>query len=112
MLSVVVGAGIVYGDLSLQHHLMARDLKGNVPRLVCSHIAERERLCWKLAAYFEVDHRPTRVSKFAERMLDQDGIDENQLRPAFASWFVVYEPFVYESFLHEYFVCEPSASTR
>jgi hypothetical protein len=112
MLSVVVGAGIVYGDLSLQHHLMVRDLKGNVPHLVCSHIAERERLCWKLAAYFEVDHRPTRVSKFAERISDQDGIDENQLRPAFVSWFVVYEPFVYESFLHEYFVCEPSASTR
>ena len=112
MLSVVVGAGIVYGDLSLQHHLMARDLKGNVPRLICSHIAERERLCWKLVAYFEVDRRPTRVSKFAERMSDQDGIDENQLRPAFVSWFVVYETFVYESFLHEYFVCEPSASTR
>ena len=84
MLSVVVGAGIVYGDLSLQHHLMERDLKGNVPRLICSHIAERERLCWKLVAYFEVDRRPTRVSKFAERMSDQDGIDESRLRPAFA----------------------------
>ena len=89
MLLVVVGAGIVYGDLSLQHHLMVRDLKGNVPRLVCSHIAERERLCWKHVAYFEVGRRPTRVSKFAERISNQDGIDESRLRPAFASWFVL-----------------------
>ena len=85
MLSVVVGAGIVYGDLSLQHHLMARDLKGNVLRLICSHIAERGRLCWKHAASFEVDRRPTRVSKFVGRISDQDGIDESRLRLAFAS---------------------------
>ncbi len=112
MLLVVVGAGIVYGDLSLQHHLMALDLKDNVPRLVCSHIAERGHLCWKHVAYSEVDCRLTRASKLIERMSDQDGIDESRLRLAFASWFVVCEPFVYESFLHEYFVYKPSASTR
>lgn len=72
---VFVGAGIVYGDLSLQHHLMVRDLKDNVPRLVCSHIAERGHLCWKHVAYSEVDHRLTRVSRLIERMLDQDDID-------------------------------------
>jgi len=89
MLSVVVGAGIVYGDLSLQHHLMARDLKGNVPRLVCSYIAERGRLCWKHVAYSEVDCRLTRASKMVERISDQDDIDESRLRPAFASWSVL-----------------------
>ena len=99
MLLVFVGAGIVYGDLSLQHHLMARDLKGNVLRLICSHIAERGRLCWKHAASFEVDRRPTRVSKFVGRISYQDDTAESRLRPAFVYGSFVSEPFVYESFV-------------
>ena len=75
MTLVFVGAGIVYGDLFLQHHLMARDPKDSVPRQICSHIVERGHLCWKHVAYSEVENRRNRVNRLVERISAQDDID-------------------------------------
>ena len=83
MTLVFVGAGIVYGDLFLQHHLMAHGPKDSVPRQICSHIVEKGHLYWKYVVCSEVENRRNRVNRLIERISDQDDTAESRLRPAF-----------------------------